>query len=94
MNQRAVQLGRAPSCDVVLDGADVSHWHATIALTPRLTLRDRSRNGTWVDGDHVAGQVCRLRSDSEIKIGRHRVSYEIAFRDVPRRQHAPCRRRL
>jgi hypothetical protein len=48
---RAVQIGRLPECEVLLDGAEVSRRHARIVPTPNgPLLQDRSRYGTRVNG--------------------------------------------
>lgn len=52
-------LGRSSECTLILDGALVSRRHAIITLADdRLTLRDLdSRNGTYVNGQRVVGEV-------------------------------------
>jgi FHA domain len=51
---RAVQIGRLPECDIMLDGPEVSRRHARVVPTPEGPLIvDRSRYGTLVNGSHV-----------------------------------------
>lgn len=51
-------MGRSPECDIVLDVAAVSRHHATVVHHDnRYYIRDSgSRNGTFVNGERVAGQ--------------------------------------
>jgi S-DNA-T family DNA segregation ATPase FtsK/SpoIIIE len=54
---QAVVVGRAASCQLVLDDPDVSRRHAQLVVGPRrVTLADLgSRNGVLLDGRAVAG---------------------------------------
>ncbi|TWF77885.1 S-DNA-T family DNA segregation ATPase FtsK/SpoIIIE [Pseudonocardia hierapolitana] len=54
---QAVVMGRAASCQLVLDDPDVSRKHAQLVVGPnRVTLADLgSRNGVLLDGRAVAG---------------------------------------
>ena len=68
-------IGRADSCDLVLDSPLVSRSHAVFeTVGDAMTIRDlQSHNGTYVNGDR--GDVSALSSGDEIKIG----SYQIRF---------------
>jgi pSer/pThr/pTyr-binding forkhead associated (FHA) protein len=62
-------LGRDAECDVVVPGTDVSRRHAEIVPTPAgYRLVDSSTNGTFVNGERVAGQRLLARGDV-IRIG-------------------------
>lgn len=69
-----VTLGRVESNDVVLDDGSVSRFHAWLQRderTQQWSLTDaESRNGTWVDGQQVAGKArVPLRDGARIKLG-------------------------
>jgi pSer/pThr/pTyr-binding forkhead associated (FHA) protein len=62
-------LGRDAECDVVVPGTDVSRRHAEIVPTPAgYRLVDSSTNGTFVNGERVAGQRLLARGDV-IRVG-------------------------
>jgi hypothetical protein len=66
---RAVQIGRLPECDLLLDGAEVSRRHARIVPTPNGPLLvDRSRFGTRVNGAQVVAPQL-LHDGDVIQIG-------------------------
>jgi pSer/pThr/pTyr-binding forkhead associated (FHA) protein len=68
-------IGRADTCDLVLDNQLVSRSHAVFeTLGDAMTIRDlQSHNGTYVNGERR--EVSTLNSGDEIKIG----SYQIRF---------------
>ena len=74
----AVQIGRDPQNDLVLDDRRVSRKHAEIRLRlGRYTLYDlQSTNGTYVNGRRVAEKV--LEDDDRVSIG----GLEIVFRSA------------
>jgi len=53
---RKIVLGRAPSCDVVVDGPAVSREHCTLAWEDGFVVRDTSAAGTYVDDKRVVQQ--------------------------------------
>ena len=62
-----VRLGRAPDNDVVLDGAGVSRYHATLTYDAggRATLADAgSSNGTFLNGTAVTQPVAVSQRDT------------------------------
>ena len=65
-----VLLGRAPECDIVVEGRLISRQHATIRrLGTTYTLEDMgSHNGTTVNGQRVSG-VWRLHDGDMIELG-------------------------
>lgn len=69
-------LGRAPNVDIALVDEEVSRTHAGLTLTQgpggaQVFLEDRgSTNGTFVNGQPVAGQV-RLVAGDRIALGNH-----------------------
>jgi pSer/pThr/pTyr-binding forkhead associated (FHA) protein len=68
-------IGRADTCDLVLDNQLVSRSHAVFEMVgDAMTIRDLdSHNGTYVNGERRS--VTALNSGDEIKIG----SYQIRF---------------
>ena len=70
-------IGRVTPCDIVLDGAQVSRTHARVELAgEQLLLTDlRSTNGTFVDGQRVAGSQI-LQHGAMLRIGTHVLGYE------------------
>lgn len=66
---RGLTLGRDPTNDVILTSNGVSRRHAMIE--PSLlgyVVRDRSANGTWVNGERVEGH-CLLGQGDVMRIG-------------------------
>jgi len=66
-----VTIGRDSGCAIQIPERSVSRLHVTI--TPRggqFTLRDNSRNGTFINNERVAG-TRTLENDDWIKIGRN-----------------------
>lgn len=62
-------IGRAANCDLVLDDASVSRWHATFAVNGNAcAVTDLgSRNGTFVNGAQVEQQT--LKDGDRIVLG-------------------------
>lgn len=78
-----LSFGRDASCTVVVGGTDVSRRHAEIRHTPEgYLLTDVSANGTFVNGDRVAGSRFLARGDV-LKIGNDE------FRFYAQQQPAP-----
>ncbi|HXE56857.1 MAG TPA: FHA domain-containing protein, partial [Gemmatimonadales bacterium] len=64
-----LSIGRDAACDVVVDGKDVSRNHAEIRLgAAGYVVTDRSTNGTYVNGERVAGERPLARGDV-IRVG-------------------------
>ncbi len=63
-------IGRAPSCNLTIDDALLSREHAAITVGgERVVARDLgSRNGTYVNGLRVEGEI-ELRDGDRVKIG-------------------------
>ncbi|MEW6028936.1 MAG: FHA domain-containing protein [Chloroflexota bacterium] len=68
-----IQIGRDPSNDVVLPSPTVSRYHAQVErVGQRYRVEDlRSSNGTFVNGERVAGTVW-LKPNDSIRIGQYR----------------------
>lgn len=71
-----LRIGRAPDCDVILDGAGVSTYHAELeALVDGVIVRDLdSTNGTKLDGEPVA--ELRAETGQRLEIGEHTMVIE------------------
>jgi ABC-type multidrug transport system ATPase subunit/pSer/pThr/pTyr-binding forkhead associated (FHA) protein len=69
-----LQIGRDPSCEVVLDSPTVSRFHAQIErVGQRYRLRDlRSANGTFVNDQRIDDKEVWLAAQDVIRIGPHR----------------------
>src|SRR5215218_5161347 len=63
-------LGRAPECDIVVEGRLISRQHATISRQgATYTLEDLgSHNGTSVNGRRLSGP-CILHDGDQIELG-------------------------
>lgn len=59
VTQRVLTIGRAPSCDVVVDDPLVSRRHATVELGEHgpVLRDDDSFNGTFLNGERVRGDA-------------------------------------
>ncbi len=65
-----ITLGRAQDCELVLPERQISRYHARIEQDEAgFIIRDLgSKNGTFVNGEAVRGQPCRLRDGDEIQL--------------------------
>lgn len=70
-------IGRVPSCDLVLEGGQVSRSHCRIEVRAgQAYLSDLgSTNGTFLDGVRVAGPS-PLQHGAVLQVGGHLLSYE------------------
>jgi len=69
--RRPVTLGRLESCDLPLEGLEVSRRHARILPTPEgPVLVDRSRYGTILN-DAVVAAPALLADGDRLRVGRH-----------------------
>jgi len=50
---RKIVMGRAPSCDVIVDGPAVSREHCVLEYDNGFTVRDTSSAGTYVDDKRI-----------------------------------------
>jgi hypothetical protein len=72
------ELGRDPTCDVVLSRHGVSRRHARVTVNDRiLWLQNLSLVGTWVDGQRITAAPVRVTADSVIMIGGHTITMSI-----------------
>ena len=75
-NNETFQVGRDPSCDLVVQGKFVSRTHAKISIKDgKLYLEDSSFNGTYIEFDngqkiHVAKDEQKLISDGVMSMGK------------------------
>jgi pSer/pThr/pTyr-binding forkhead associated (FHA) protein len=79
LDRPVTRLGRGIASDVTLDDASVSRRHALVVVRGErcVLLDDRSRNGTWLNGDRVS--EAPLRDGDVFTLGTVRVR----FLDVP-----------
>ncbi len=72
---RQWRIGRAPDCEVILEHAKVSRYHAMLTQTPGgLVVRDLdSRGGTSVNGVRVPSEGAPVRVGDVIAFGKHEV---------------------
>jgi pSer/pThr/pTyr-binding forkhead associated (FHA) protein len=70
LSREPVTLGRAADCDIVLPERQISRYHVRIEWdADGYVLRDLgSKNGTFVNGERVRGQLYRLRDGDEISL--------------------------
>lgn len=77
------RIGRHPDCEVHLDGARISRWHAELRRDERgdLELRDLdSTNGTFVNGERISEPTLVFDGDTihvgdrELRVVRQRVA--------------------
>lgn len=69
-------IGRAESCDVVLENEFTSHHHATIFYENGWYIKDEgSTNGTFVNGRKVNNQA-RLAYGDKVTVGQSTFSFE------------------
>lgn len=68
-------IGRAASCDLVLDNQHVSRNHAVIEMVGgESTIRDlQSHNGTFLNGERV--QTAPLKNGDELRIGGFQIRF-------------------
>ena len=68
-------IGRADSCDLVLDNPLVSRSHAVFeAVGGTMAIRDlHSHNGTYVNGERK--ESVALNNGDEIKLGSYQIRY-------------------
>jgi len=57
MKAKKIVLGRAPSCDVIVDGPAVSREHCVIEWENGFVCRDTSSAGTYIDDKRIVQQT-------------------------------------
>jgi pimeloyl-ACP methyl ester carboxylesterase len=79
MTQDSLTIGRAKTCDVVLDHPKVSREHAKLEQRgDRTWVRDLgSTNGTWIGGRRISEQM--VDTGTEFRIGPAVLVYKAAF---------------
>lgn len=79
--EEGLEIGRDPTCGLVLASKSVSRLHAEVAPFRRgYRLTDRSRNGVFVNGERVKGSH-PLRNGDVIRLGTEELRFEA---DSPR----------
>jgi len=76
INRDRLVIGRHPGCDIVLESAAVSRQHAEVnRIDGEFWINDlRSRNGTAVNGRHIADRH-RLQEGDEVVVGDQRLLF-------------------
>jgi hypothetical protein len=105
-DRRELTIGRAAACDLWLDGdAQVSSLHATLTrLGGHWVIADDglSRNGTWVNGRRLRGQL-RLRDGDRVVCGQSTIAFNepvasaastVAVADAQAPPLSPAQRRV
>jgi anti-anti-sigma factor len=88
IDRSPVTIGGSAESDVVLAGAHVSRTHATVTVSAgRLVYRDRSSNGSFLDGQRVAELT--LDGQQVIAIPPYRLSFRLDVEDVQPTQPLP-----
>ena len=78
--EEGLEIGRDPTCGLVLASKSVSRRHAEVAPFRRgYRLTDRSRNGVFVNGERVKGPH-PLRNGDVIRLGTEELRFEA---DIP-----------
>ena len=82
-----ITIGRGLQQTLVVDDKEVSRLHARVALVNgAVVAEDLSTNGTFVDGERIAGTV-RLKEGATIRLGARTLKYERRSRlDVKKAQ--------
>ncbi|MCB9744552.1 MAG: sigma 54-interacting transcriptional regulator [Alphaproteobacteria bacterium] len=71
-------LGRADACDLVIPGSTVSRTHCVLTLrNDRVTVRDRSRHGTTLNGAPLSG-VLEIQDGDVLGIGGFELALSMA----------------
>src|SRR5438105_4372091 len=86
LNGDKTVLGRNPDCHVVISGTAVSRAHAHILrVGGKYYIEDiKSRNGTFVNNEQIAGRTA-LKNNDKIKI----CDFVCAFFDAPPKAPGP-----
>jgi pSer/pThr/pTyr-binding forkhead associated (FHA) protein len=72
LGARPLVVGRATECDLILEQPSISRRHAAFRVHEgRVHVEDlRSRNGTFVDGTRIAGEVA-VQVGAVVRLGSH-----------------------
>ncbi len=85
---QSLLIGRDAGCEVVITSKNISRRHAEVIATPKgYLLVDSSTNGTFVNGERVAGQKLLARSDV-IRCGDHEFRFYADVAPEPESQPA------
>lgn len=82
-------IGRSEGNDLILSEGGVSRKHARFFLEGEALLVEDigSANGTWVDGEKIAGPT-KLSSKSQIVIGDYEIQLKLGTKSLPRAKNA------
>jgi pSer/pThr/pTyr-binding forkhead associated (FHA) protein/thioredoxin reductase/NAD-dependent dihydropyrimidine dehydrogenase PreA subunit len=70
-----VTIGRAPSCDLRLDGVGVSKEHCKIVWRDGFVLEDGSTHGTYVNDRRIVRE--KLAGEQVVRVGLHLINLSI-----------------
>ncbi|MGZ8217906.1 FHA domain-containing protein [Methylomagnum sp.] len=75
-----VTIGRAPTCDIVIDNGALSRHHCTLRESGGLwTIIDEgSSNGTYIDGKKISQQA--LKHKDRVTLGKHTLLFDLVSR--------------
>jgi anti-anti-sigma factor len=83
-----ITIGGLATSDVVLGGAQVSRTHATVTVSAgRLVYRDRSSNGSFVNGQRI--EEIKLAAGDVVTIPPYLLSFQLDAGDVQPTQPLP-----
>jgi adenylate cyclase len=100
LSEGATVIGRAATCDIVLNDASVSRWHVRLTVGDgQCLVKDiGSRNGTYLNGDQI--EEAALRDGDRLTLGQVQVSVHSAVAenivltegdDLPNMGNVVCR---
>ena len=71
-----LSIGREPSCDLFIDNAGISRWHAKVSMTDAgfQIVDNGSANGTYVNGYQIK-EAQELKNGDELQIGKFSLVY-------------------
>src|ERR1044071_1876410 len=86
---RSMRVGRAENCVIAFRHPSVSRYHADLVVEgAHVTIVDRSRNGTFVNGERAPrGEMVVVNDGAELAFGR---SQKLSVRIVPAEATEPA----
>ena len=88
LDQSPITIGGSATSDIVLSGPHVSRTHATVTVSAgRLVYRDRSSNGSYVNGQRVDERV--VQAGDVVTIPPYRLSFTLNVDEAQGTQPLP-----